>query len=76
MPWCLTCGLPVDQAKLATRKVRDPATERIRKVARALGWEARQVQAAIWVHWYENEGRKGTTTAVGIDTVLAKQGAL
>ena len=66
----LARALAIDQKLLATKKVRLPAEDRIRRVARALGWEPRQVQAAIWVHWYEDLGRKGTTTAVGLDTVL------
>jgi hypothetical protein len=63
-------ALDVEQATLATRKVREPCEDLVRKVARSLGWAPAQVQAAVWTHWYEDRGRVGTTTAVGVDTVL------
>lgn len=44
----------VDPLKLSTKQVREPLQDRVRRCARRLDWEPRQVQAALWA-WSMNK---------------------
>ena len=50
-------ALSVTQVSLATKRVREPAQARIRKVADNLGWKPAEVQAAIWACQVKRAGR-------------------
>lgn len=50
-------ALDVDHKRLATMRVRYPATDRVVAVAERLGWEPAEAQAAIWAAAVRQAGR-------------------
>ena len=60
-------ALNVPQARLAGKAVRLKAEARVRTVAKSLGWEPAEVQAAIWTATFE---ANHVMAAPGLDTYL------
>lgn len=51
----------VDQRALPTKQVREPIIKRINAAADKLGWEPREVQAALWAWVMTNHRRRVST---------------